>query len=128
MDTTLSAKTATSRPSTLANKQEAIRRRAEEIYLRSGRIPGRDKENWIQAEREVQQEIAAQQSVRRTAIVVRLNGVEYIGEYQPELSDGYVPGEFGRGADVPVRIQGDKMFVRRPNGKELETRIVKKIG
>ena len=66
--------------------------------------------------------------VRRTAIVVRVNGVEYIGEYKPELSNGYVPGEFGTGAAVPVRIEGKKMFVRRPNGQELETRIVKKTG
>jgi hypothetical protein len=128
MDTTLSANKATGRPSAVAHKHEAIRRRAEEIYVRGGRIPGRDKENWIQAEREIQQEIAAQQMVRRTAIVVRVNGVEYIGEYKPELSNGYVPGEFGTGATVPVRIEGSKMFIRRPNGQELETRIVKKTG
>lgn len=27
--------------------QESIRRRAEDIYVRSGRIPGRDVENWV---------------------------------------------------------------------------------
>jgi len=36
-----------------ADLHEAIRRRAEEIYVRSGRIPGRDVENWAQAEREI---------------------------------------------------------------------------
>jgi hypothetical protein len=105
---------------------EAIRHRAEEIYIRNGRIPGRDLENWAQAEQEVRREFTALPP-RKTAIVVRVNGAEYIGEYSPESSDGYVPGEFGAGASVPVRFDGDKMFVKRPNGKELETTIVKQI-
>ena len=37
-------------------------------------------------------------------------------------------GEFGADASVPVRFHGDKMFVKRPNGKELETTIVKQTG
>jgi hypothetical protein len=60
--------------------------------------------------------------------VVRENGVQYVGEYRPELSDRYVPGEFGAGMPVAVRVDGDKMFVKRPNGKILETRIVQKVG
>lgn len=39
-------------PTTPVDRQEAIRRRAEEIYIRNGRIPGRDNENWAQAEQE----------------------------------------------------------------------------
>jgi hypothetical protein len=105
---------------------EAIRRRAEEIYIGSGRIPGRDAENWAQAEQEIRRETAG--AARRKAVVVRVNGVEYFGEYQPEDCDGYQPGEFGKGKVVPVRFAGNKMFVKRPNGKELETTIVKKIG
>ncbi len=106
---------------------EAIRRRAEEIYIRNGRLPGRDLQNWAQAEQEILRELA-EHGTRRTAIVVRVNGVEYVGEYNPESCDGYIPGELGRGAPIPVRFQGDKMFVKRPNGKELETSIVKKTG
>lgn len=105
---------------------ESIRRRAEEIYVRNGRIEGRDLENWSQAEHEVMNEIAAR--ARRTAVIVRVDGVKYVGEYKAELSDGYVPGEFGPGTQVPVRFEGDKMFVKRPNGRELETTIVQKIG
>lgn len=104
---------------------EAIRRRAEEIYNRNGRIPGRDVENWAQAEQEILRE-AAEPPARRTAIVVRVNGAEYVGEYDPASSDGYQPGEFGAGVSVPVRFQADKMYVRRPNGKILETTIVKR--
>lgn len=105
---------------------DRIRRRAEEIYFRNGKVPGRDLENWNQAEQEVRAEIA--QAPRRTAIVIRVNGVQYVGEYQKEASDGYEPGEFEPGVPVPVRMDGDRMLVRRPNGKVLETTIVKRIG
>ena len=106
---------------------EAICRRAEEIYVRSGRIPGRDLENWMQAEKEMQDE-KAKHSGRRTAIVVSVNGVRYVGEYSMESAGGYQPGEFTVDEPLRVRFEGEKMFVKRPNGKELETRIVKKIG
>ena len=106
--------------------EQAIRRRAEEIYIQSGHISGRDVENWTQAEREVR-ELAARQN-RRCAIIVKIGGVEYVGEYMAESADGYVPGEIGEGASVAVRIEGDKMFIKRNNGKELQTRIVRKIG
>ncbi len=114
-------------PTTPPDQHEAIRRRAEEIYIRNGRIPGRDVENWAQAEQEIARE-SAQAQTRRTAIIVRVNGTEYVGEYNPASSDGYVPGEFGPGTSVPVRFHGDKMLVKRPNGKILETTIVKKNG
>jgi len=97
----------------------------KEIYIQSGRIPGRDVQNWTQAEREIMEQAAERN--RRPAIIVRVNGVQYVGEYRPEFADGYVPGEFGVGASVPVRLKGDKMYVKRPNGKELETTIVQKI-
>jgi Protein of unknown function (DUF2934) len=110
--------------SPLHDLQESIRRRAEEIYIRNGKIPGRDLDNWAQAEAEILRE-ATQQSTHKTAIVVRVSGAEYVGEYDPESSDGYRPGEFGPGAFVPVRFNGDKMFVKRPSGKVLETTIIK---
>lgn len=104
---------------------EAIRRRAEEIYLQSGRIPDRDVENWKQAEHEIMEQVAHRD--RRAAIMVKVDGVQYVGEYHLDSSDGYVPGEIGVGASVAVRLEGDKMYVRRGNGKELVTRIVQKI-
>ncbi len=110
-------------PESLQDSQQATRRRAEEIYIRSGKIPGRDLDNWAQAEQELLRESA--QRTRKTAIVLRVGGTEYIGEYNAESCGGYRPGEFGRGAFVPVRFHGDKMFVKRANGKVLETTIVK---
>jgi hypothetical protein len=108
-----------------ADLHAKIRRRAEEIYHRNGRIEGRDIENWKQAEREIRLEL--ERTSRRTAVVVRIDGVQYVGEYRPENSDGYAPGEIGSGAPVPIRFDGEKMFVKRPNGKELETHIVQKV-
>lgn len=105
---------------------ELTRRRAEEIYIRNGRIPGRDIENWTQAEQEIREEL--ERASRRTAIIVRVSGVQYVGEYSREDADGYTPGEFTPGVPVPVRLRGDRMFIRRPNGEVLETRIVETIG
>jgi hypothetical protein len=113
-------------PTRSADQRKAIRQRAEEIYIRNGRIPGRDMENWSQAEQEILHE--SPEPATRKAIVVKVDGAQYIGQYDPESSDGYVPGEFGPGASVPVRFHGDKMFIKRSNGKILETTIVKKIG
>lgn len=107
----------------LKDLHEAIRRRAEEIYERSGRAPGRDIENWTQAEQEIRR-LAARYAGRRTAVVVKVNGVEYVGEYTFTAADGYAPGEFAAGDPVAVRFEEDKMYVKRANGKELETRIV----
>ena len=39
----------------LAPTEEQIRHRAHEIYLENGRQPGRDIENWLQAEAELRQ-------------------------------------------------------------------------
>ena len=109
------------------DRHDAIRRRAEEIYIRNGRIPGRDAENWRLAEQEIEREATAR-TPRRTAVVVDVEGVRYVGEYQPGTADGYRPGELEPGAQVPVRFEGDRMYVRRPNGTELETVVVEKAG
>jgi hypothetical protein len=112
-------------PAHAADRHEAIRNRAEEIYIRNGKVPGRDLENWMQAEDEILHEAA---STHRKAIVVKVNGTHYVGEYEPGSSGGYTPGELARGSHIPVRFTGDKMFVKRRNGMELETTVVKKVG
>jgi hypothetical protein len=101
--------------------QQAIRRRAQEIYEESGRIPGRDLENWVQAEHDV---LAAESAQRRVAILVRVNGIEYVGEYSA-AAGGYMPGEFAPGDPITVRFEGEKkMYICLRNGTELETAIV----
>jgi hypothetical protein len=106
--------------------QEAIRRRATELYQRSGAVAGHDAENWCQAEAEILRE-SATHPVRR-AVVVNIEGVVYTGEYEATSADGYTPGEWKPGDPVPVRLAGDKLYLRRPNGQELQTTVVKRIG
>ncbi len=118
------AKTPISAPTSASDWHESVRRRAEEIYIRNGGVPGRDLENWAQAEQEILRESSEHTS--RRAIIVKVNGAAYIGEYDPASSD-YLPGEFGTGASVPVRFRGDRMYVKRPNGRILETTVVKQI-
>lgn len=106
--------------------QEAIRRRATELYRRSGKVEGHDLENWYQAEAEIVREISLHPT--RLAVVVNVQGVVYTGEYEAASADGYTAGEWKPGDPVPIRLVGDKLYLRRPNGRELETTIVKRIG
>jgi hypothetical protein len=123
METSSAARLAAQRTTDL---QGAIGRRAREIYEKSGRVAGRDIENWVRAEAEILAE--QKRAVRKSAIIVRIDGVQYVGEYHPASAGGYTPGEFAAGDPVPIRFDGDQMFVRRRNGKELATRIVRQAG
>ena len=87
-------------PASGVDLHELTRRRAEEIYISSGRIPGRDIQNWAQAEEEIRAEL--ERASRRTAVTCESAGVQYVGEYIREAAEGYIPGEFGPGARVPV--------------------------
>jgi hypothetical protein len=106
--------------------QELIRRRAAELFLKGGEVLGHDNENWLQAEAEILRESAAT-PVRR-AIVVNVQGVVYTGEYEFSSAEGYLPGEWKPGDPIPIRLAGDKLYLRRPNGRELRTTVVKRIG
>jgi len=106
--------------------QEAIRQRATEIFRSSGEVAGHDVENWCRAEAEILREFS--DHVTRSAVVVNVEGVVYTGEYECAFADGYTAGEWKKGDPVPVRLEGDKLYLRRPNGRELETTIVKRIG
>lgn len=108
---------------TTRSHADAVRRRAEEIYEKSGRVPGRDKENWAQAEAEIAREAAPPICTNPAFIVIRVKGITYTAEYDPQASD-YKPGELA-GAPVRVRFEDDRMFITRPNGEVLETRVVK---
>lgn len=106
--------------------QEAIRRRATEIYHRSGDVAGHDAENWYQAEAEILRETATRAA--RRAVVLNIEGVVYTGEYDCNSAGTYTPGEWKPGDPIPVRLAGDKLYLRRPNGQELQTTVVKRIG
>jgi Protein of unknown function (DUF2934) len=110
-----------------AELRESMRHRAEEIYEKSGRIPGRDLQNWFLAEAEIRKETATR-SARKPAVVVNVEGVQYVGEYDSALASGYTPGEFIPGDPVRVRFESGKMFVIRPNGQHLETTVINRFG
>jgi len=105
--------------------QKAIRRRAAELYRQTGSLEGRDVENSGQAEAESLRETAA----RRTspAVLVSVEGVVHTGEYELSAADGYEPGEWEPGDRVPVLLRGEKLHLRRRNGRELETTGVRRI-
>jgi hypothetical protein len=109
-----------------AQLQEPIRRRATELYQRGGALKGHDIENWYQAEAEILRESASH--LTRRAVIVNIQGVVYTGEYESASADGCTPAEWQPGDPVPVRLAGDKLYLRRPNGGELETTIIKRIG
>ncbi|MFZ0955327.1 MAG: DUF2934 domain-containing protein [Candidatus Sulfotelmatobacter sp.] len=109
-----------------AELREAMRHRAEEIYEKSGRIPGRDLQNWFLAEAEIRRETSTR-SARKPAVVVNVEGVQYVGEYDSALASGYTPGEFVAGDPVRVRFESGKMLVIRPNGQHLETTIINRV-
>lgn len=105
---------------------ESIRRRAAELYQSSGGVEGQDAENWYKAEGEILRESVG--SPIRRAVVVNVQGVVYTGEYDCGAADGYSPGEWKVGDAIPIRLAGDKLYLRRRNGLELKTTIVKRIG
>lgn len=106
---------------------EAIRRRAQEIYEAGDRQPGHEVENWLRAEAEVMREAAGALRHRAAHIVLKVRGVTYTGEYDPESCGGYQPGELRAGQPLHVRFEEDRMYITRPNGRELEARVVKKV-
>lgn len=106
--------------------EEAIRRRAEKLYEERGRVPGHQVEDWLHAEAEVLREFDLARPPKPALVVIRFEGASYTGEYDANRCDGYTPGEFRTGAPVEVRFAADHMYVKRPNGKELETRVVRK--
>jgi hypothetical protein len=109
-----------------AGLQSAIRKRAADLYLQGGKVPGHDVENWKRAEAEILREVSNQGP--RPAVVINVDGIVYTGEYDGSAAGGYTPGEWKAGDRIPVRLEGDKLFLRRPNGRELVTSIVKRIG
>ena len=112
-------------PNTQPIPEEAIRRRAQQLFEQRGRIPGHEVEDWLQGEAELARESQASAPGKSAFVMVKLDGVTYTGEYDSQHCDGYQPGEFASGAPTQIRFERDKMYIQRPNGKELETKIVK---
>jgi len=114
---------------------EAVRQRAQQLYELHGKMPGHDLENWMQAEAEVRARLAAQvvsspcDSEKQPTLRhlrIKIDGVIYTGEYDPVTAGDYAPTEFDAGAPVEVLFEGDVMILKRQNGEQLRTRIVRR--
>ncbi len=59
-------------------------------------------------------------------ISVQLKDTLYLGVYTPRHAKDLLPPEWMPGADVRVRLDGNKMFLLTPTGNELEMPIAKR--
>ena len=98
--------------------QQRIHRRAQQLFENHGSIPGHDIEYWLRAEAEIKAENKA------AFVLVKLNGITYTSQYDPNNCAGYTPGEFHPGDTICVRRDDLNLYLKRPNGAELQTRIV----
>lgn len=58
-------------------------------------------------------------------ITVQAGDMVYVGEYTPAFFGK--PGDWVIGDAIDVRFDGNKMILQKPNGKELKTKIQKRI-
>ncbi|MFO1463914.1 MAG: hypothetical protein U1F66_09040 [bacterium] len=58
-------------------------------------------------------------------ITVQSDDLVYVGEYTPMFFGK--PGDWIIGDPIEVRFDGNKMILRKPNGKELKAKIQKRI-
>ena len=105
---------------------QAITRRAHELWELRGRVDGHAEEDWARAEAEVRRAWHRQSHPRTAFVVVKVGEFTYTGEYDPQRSGFYQPGDLGKGAPVPVRLEDARIFLRLCNGRELETKIVRR--
>ncbi|HKY62787.1 MAG TPA: hypothetical protein VJR29_05140 [bacterium] len=58
-------------------------------------------------------------------ITVQLADMVYVGEYTPAFFGK--PGDWVIGDPISVRLDGNNMYLQKPNGKELKSKIRKRI-
>ncbi len=95
-------------------------------WMSENRLPGAGQHVEMLSEAEMIREFTTQSGCGE--IVVNVEGVVYTGEYEFMTAFDYAPGEWPTGTSTPVRFVEGKLFLRRPNGCELQTMIVKRIG
>ncbi|HET7440187.1 MAG TPA: DUF2934 domain-containing protein [Terriglobales bacterium] len=124
--------------------KEIIAQRARELYESRGREEGHALEDWLRAEAEVMANVGAPQKPpdepsrveparipprtpsKPAFFNVRVDDVIYTVQYDPEGCDSYRPGMLKNGQPVELRFEDDRIFMKLPNSKELEAKVVKK--
>ena len=59
-------------------------------------------------------------------ITVRVNQTDYKAEYTPRHSDEELPEAWVNGAEVSVRVDKHRLFLKRPDGSEFQWILLKK--
>ena len=60
-------------------------------------------------------------------LTVEVGNTDYVAEYTPRHADEELPPNWVAGADVDVRIENRHLFVKRPDGSDLQWSITKRI-
>jgi len=61
-------------------------------------------------------------------LTIRLRDIVYFARQCAMFSwNSYAPYEFTENGEVEVRLENDKIFLRRPNGKELKARVARRV-
>jgi hypothetical protein len=107
-----------------SDSHEAIARRAREIWQEHGCVDGHAEEDWAQAEEEIRSRVAGPKTATRR-IVVKAGSFLYTAEYELARA-AYHPGELVPGEPIRLHFEGQKMWLRLPDGRELETRVIRK--
>ncbi|MGH9516288.1 MAG: hypothetical protein ACRD3P_11495, partial [Terriglobales bacterium] len=64
---------------------------------------------------------------REYLISVAVGDMTYVGSYWPRWRWSYEPTDFIVNSEIKVRLSKKEMYIMRPDGKELQTKIVKRI-
>lgn len=124
--------------------EKLIAQRAQELYELRGREEGHALEDWLRAEGEVRAKLGTQGklsdqvsgagSVRIPTAAgltaaffkIRVGDVIYTLQYDPQHCDAYRPGMLKKGQPVELRFEEDKVYMKLPNARELEAKVVRK--
>lgn len=64
---------------------------------------------------------------REYQITIKVGDMTYVGSYWPRWRWSYEPTDFTVNSEIKVRITKTNMYILRPDGKELRTKIIKRI-
>jgi hypothetical protein len=60
------------------------------------------------------------------AITVAIDGIAVTGEYESRWARSYKPSDLVVGDEIDAKIEGKKLVIKRPDGKELKATIIKR--
>ncbi|MGB9105765.1 MAG: hypothetical protein WCC59_13475, partial [Terriglobales bacterium] len=64
---------------------------------------------------------------REYEISVRVGNMIFVGSYWPRARWSYEPTDLIVNSEIKVRLTKTEMYILRENGKELRTKIIKRI-